>query len=119
MQTAKSMGVSGADNHQKFPGLGAIVNREAGPRTRGMPASVAVPYNMTIGIRPGYLGPHFLGPQHNVFESQGDPNQANFRVANLNLAQGLDMKRLEDRRSLSRHFDTARREIDSLPDSRA
>src|SRR5690348_8957505 len=44
MLTAKDMGVSGANNTGKFPGIGAIVNRELGARRRGMPGYVAVPH---------------------------------------------------------------------------
>ena len=44
MLTTKDMGVSGANNAQKFPGIGAIVDREVGPRQPGMPGYVAVPY---------------------------------------------------------------------------
>src|SRR5205085_6560336 len=36
MLTAKHMGVSGANNAQRFPGIGAIVSRELGPRRRGL-----------------------------------------------------------------------------------
>src|SRR5437667_4285268 len=38
MLTAKDMGVSGANTDGKFPSLGAIVAREAGPRRPGLPA---------------------------------------------------------------------------------
>ncbi len=119
MLTAKDMGVSGASTPAKFPGIGAIVNREVGPRKRGMPGYVGVPYGMSIGIRPGYFGGHFLGAQHNPFETLGDPNSANFTVRDLNLAAGLSVKRLDDRKSLTRHFDSARREIDKLAESKA
>ena len=71
-----------------------------------MPATSAVPYAMSIGLRPGYFGGHFLGAQHNPFETGGDPNAANFTVQNLNLAAGLTLDRLEDRRALVKHFDT-------------
>src|SRR5262249_17358545 len=73
---------------------------------------VAVPYGMSIGIRPGYFGGHFLGAQHNPFETLGDPNSTNFQVPNLNLAAGLTVNRLQDRRSLTRHSDSARPEVD-------
>src|SRR6202521_1284377 len=36
MLTAKDMGVSGANNEGKFPGIGAIVSREIGARVKGM-----------------------------------------------------------------------------------
>jgi hypothetical protein len=119
MLTAKDMGVSGASTPGKFPSIGSIVHRELGARKKGMPGYVAVPYGMSIGIRPGYFGGHFLGAQHNPFETVADPNTPQFSVANLNLAQGLTTRRLEDRKSLVRHFDTVRRELDDLADSKA
>lgn len=119
MLTGKDMGVSGANNAGKFPSIGAVVNRELGPRKPGMPGYVGLPYAMSIGLRPGYFGGHYLGSQHNPFETGGDPSAASFQVNNLNLASGLTVSRLEDRRSLVRHFDTARRAIDGLPETRA
>jgi hypothetical protein len=119
MLTTKDMGVSGANNAGKFPSLGAIINREVGARKYGMPGYVAMPYGMSIGLRPGYFGGHFLGSQHNPFETVSDPSQPGFKVPNLNLANGLTMKRLDDRRALAKHFDTARREIDALAETKA
>jgi hypothetical protein len=119
MLTTKDMGVSGANNVGKFPSIGAIVHREVGSRKRGLPGYVGVPHASSIGLNPGYFGAHFLGHQHNPFQSGGDPNAPTFSVANLNLANGLNVQRLEDRRSLVRHFDTARSEIDDLAESRA
>jgi len=113
MLTAKDMGVSGANNSQRFPGIGAIVSREVGPRRRGMPAYIGVPNVHSIGLNPGYHGGHMLGAHHNPFQSGGDPNAANFSVANLNLAQGLSVDRLEERRSLTRHFDNALRSLEN------
>jgi hypothetical protein len=37
----------------------------------------------------------------------------------LNLAQGLSIERLEDRRGLNAHFDTAKRQFDGMPTTRA
>ncbi|MFL5243225.1 MAG: DUF1501 domain-containing protein [Gemmataceae bacterium] len=119
MLTTKDMGVSGANNVQKFPGIGAVVNREIGSRQPGVPGYVAVPYASSIGLNPGYFGGHLLGVQHNPFAAGGDPNGPNYKVQNLNLAQGLTIERLDDRRSLIRHFDTTRRELDALADSKA
>src|SRR5438105_11353492 len=113
MLTSKDMGVSGANQAQRFPGIGAVVSRELGPRRRGIPAYVGVPNIHSIGISPGYHGGHMLGAQHNPFQSGGDPNNPNYTVANLNLAQGLSLERLEDRRSLTRHFDEALRGLEN------
>src|SRR5438067_8700334 len=44
MLTTKDMGVSGANTETKFPSIGAIVNREVGPRKPNMPGYVGVPY---------------------------------------------------------------------------
>jgi hypothetical protein len=119
MLTTKDMGVSGANTAGKFPSIGSIVNRELGPRKKGMPGYAALPYGMSIGLRPGYFGGHFLGSQHNPFESGGDPSTPYFKVENLNFARELSLKRLEDRRSLVKHFDTMRREIDDLAEVKA
>jgi hypothetical protein len=112
MLTTKDMGVSGANTPQKFPGIGAIVNREVGPRHPGMPGYVAVPYAASIGLNPGYFGGDMLGVQNDPFATGGDPNTPAFQVQNLNLANGLTLDKLEDRRSLLRHFDTFRSDLD-------
>jgi hypothetical protein len=119
MLTTKDMGVSGANNEQKFPGIGAIVAREAGPRQRGLPGYVAVPHAASIGLNPGYFGGHMIGAQHNPFQVQSDPNSPGFKVPNLNLAQGLTIDKLEDRRLLVKHFDIARKELDGLAEATA
>jgi hypothetical protein len=111
MLTAKDMGVSGANNSQKFPGIGAIVNREIGPRVPGMPGYVGAPHAASIGLAPGYFGGHMLGAQHDPFLT-GDPNVPTYKVQNLNLATGLTIDKLEDRRSLLTHFDTNRASLE-------
>jgi uncharacterized protein (DUF1501 family) len=118
MLTAKDMGVSGANTAQKFPGIGAIVSRELGPRVPGMPAYVGAPHAASIGLAPGYFGGHMLGAQHDPFLT-GDPSPANYQVRNLNLAAGLTMDQLDSRRNLLTHFDTARRALDRNPTAAA
>jgi hypothetical protein len=115
MLTAKDMGVSGANTEQKFPGIGAIVDRELGARKKGVPGYVAVPYAASIGLTPGYFGGHMLGAQHNPFAPGGDPNTPNYSVKNFDLGQGLTLDRLEDRRGLNKHFDGAKRQFDRMP----
>lgn len=119
MLTTKDMGVSGANTGGRFPSIGSIVNREIGPRSKGMPGYVAIPYGMSIGLRPGYFGGHFLGSQHNPFETVNDANSPQFTINNLNLAAGLSVEKLEDRRSLIHHFDASRRTIEQMAESRA
>ena len=115
MLTTKDMGVSGANNEGKFPGIGSIVNREVGPRQKGMPGYVAIPYGMSIGLRPGYFGGHMIGAQHNPFETVQDPSSPAFKVQNLNLAKGLTLETLDDRKSLLKHFDRVRAGLDNHP----
>src|SRR5258708_24272535 len=119
MLTTKDMGVSGANNGQKFPSIGAIVNREVGSRQPGVPGYIAVPYASSIGLNPGYFGGHMLGAQYNPFATGGDPNAPNFSVQNVNLAQGLTLDKLEDRRNLVKHFDTARKGVDGMAETKA
>src|SRR3954452_6776750 len=48
MLTTKDMGVSGANTTGRFPSIGAVVNRQLGPRQRGMPGYIAVPHASSI-----------------------------------------------------------------------
>lgn len=113
MLTGRSAGVSGAATAGKFPFFGSIATKMLGPRQPGMPANVAIPYAMSIGLRPGYFGGNYLGVEHNPFETEGDPNSANFAVRNLGLSGGLTIDRLESRRNLLTHFDKLRRDADT------
>jgi hypothetical protein len=105
-------GVSGADTAGKCPSIGSIAAKVCGPRGPGMPAYAAVPYAASIGLRPGYFGANYLGMAHNPFETNGDPNSANFQVENIQLANSLTIDRLEDRVGLLKHFDRLRRNVD-------
>ena len=119
MLTTKEMGVTGANSAGRFPGIGSVVSRQIGPRHPGMPAYVGVPHAASIGLAPGYFGGNFLGEVHNPFITGGDPNAPNFTVQNLNLANGLTLDRMDDRRGLTRHFDDARRDLGRLESSQA
>ncbi|MGH9360842.1 MAG: DUF1501 domain-containing protein, partial [Thermoanaerobaculia bacterium] len=57
-------GASGGDTSGKYPSIGSIASKLLGPRRRGMPAHVAVPYASSIGLRPGYFGGNYLGGKH-------------------------------------------------------
>lgn len=106
-------GASGADTPGKYPFVGAVATKLTGPRQPGMPAHAAVPYAMSIGLRPGYFGANYLGVANNPFETEGDPNAANFQVQNINLPGGLTLDRLENRSSLAKQFDRLRRDADT------
>jgi hypothetical protein len=106
-------GATGVDTTGRYPSIGSIVAKVCGPRRDGMPAYVGVPYAMSIGLRPGYFGANYLGLEHNPFETEGDPNAANFQISNINLASGLTIDRLEDRRGLLQRIDLMRRSVDA------
>lgn len=106
-------GASGADTQGKSPFVGAIATKLTGPRKPGMPAHAAVPYAMSIGLRPGYFAGNYLGVATNPFETEGDPNAANFHVNNMQLPGGLTIQRLEDRTTLAKQFDRLRRDVDT------
>jgi hypothetical protein len=106
-------GASGADTQGKSPFVGAIATKLTGPRKPGMPAHAAVPYAASIGLRPGYFGANYLGLAHNPFETDGDPNGANFKVQNIQMPANMTVARLEDRQGLAKHFDKLRRDVDT------
>ena len=105
-------GASGADTAGKYPFFGSIISKMRGPKQPGVPANVAIPYAMSIGIRPGYFGGNYLGVQHDPFQTQSDPNRPKFQVQNLNIPNGITVDRLGDRRHLLAQFDGLRRETD-------
>lgn len=78
-----------------------------------MPPYVSVPYGMSIGLRPGYFGANYLGVANNPFETEGDPNNANFKVQNIEMPGGMSIDRLENRTALARQFDKLRRDVDA------
>jgi hypothetical protein len=112
MLTAKDMGVTGANNAGKFPGLGSIAAKQLGARQHGMPAYISVPSCHSVGLVPGYFGGNFLGVQYDPFMTHNDPNVENFQIPNLSLASGLSVDRLNDRRHLNSQLDRIPRAVD-------
>jgi hypothetical protein len=106
-------GASGADTAGRYPGINSIASKLCGPRQPGLPAQVAIPHAMSIGLRPGYFGANYLGQEFDPFDTQGDPNAAKFHVQNVYPQPNLTLDRLSDRRSLLSSFDRFRREYDS------
>lgn len=106
-------GASGADSSPKSPFVGAMATAMTGARKPGMPAHVAVPYAMSIGLRPGYFGAGYVGLQHNPFQTESDPNSPKFAVRNIEPPQSLSIERLGDRRGLLKYFDSLRRSMET------
>ena len=105
-------GASGADQVGKFPCFISMATKETGARRGGMPAHVAVPHAMSIGLRPGYFGGHFLGNQHDPFDTGSDPNADKFVVQGLQPPGDLTIDRLQDRSGLLQHLDAFRHNVD-------
>jgi len=105
-------GASGKDQDGKYPGINCIAAKMCGARKPGMPAQVALPHAMTVGLRPGYFAGNYLGRQYDPFEPGGDPNAEKYQVENLGLAAGMTVERLDDRRQLRSHLDKIRRDAD-------
>ena len=95
------------DPGNEFPSCGSIVSRELGPRPGGVPAYVATMQALPSG-NAGYLG-----IAHNPFQTFGYPTSPAFRVRNLQLPEGVDARRLDDRKGMLRRLDTLRRDADA------
>ena len=73
-----------------------------------MPPYVTVPNSEAFG----YQGAVYLGKAYNPFQVGADPNAKDFKVPNLSLPEGLQLKSVQSRRTLLNKFDTLRRDID-------
>ncbi len=113
MLTTKNMGVSGANNTGRFPSIGSLVAHQRQHLPSTIPPYVSVPVASSIGLRPGYFGGNLLGVQFDPFQTGGDPNNANFKVQNLNLSKGLTIDRLDDRRNLLSRLDQIPRAVEA------
>lgn len=89
------------------PCIGSVTSKLRGPNTAGLPAFVAIPQPMRFG------GPAYLGKQYSSFNTESDPSSDKFAVGNLELAKGLDLARLGDRKGLLAAFDNQRRLADA------
>ncbi|MCA9118204.1 MAG: DUF1501 domain-containing protein [Planctomycetaceae bacterium] len=90
-----------------MPCVGSYTARLRGANAEGVPAFVSIPQSMRFG-RAGWLGKGF-----NPFSTGINADRDKFEVPNLTLLRGLTQDRLEDRRSLLKGFDSARRLVDN------
>jgi uncharacterized protein (DUF1501 family) len=73
-----------------------------------------------VGLNPIYnTGSAYLGPAYEPFTVEGDPNDPNFKVPNIGLADEQQKERLAARVALRRDFDRLRREVDRLGEMHA
>jgi len=90
-----------------YPSMGSVVSKQLGHLNPSMP-----PYVMIPKMNPG-TGSAYLGVAHKPFETQADPATVGpFKLPNFQLASGVTMEQVGDRKSLLRDFDNMRRDTD-------
>jgi hypothetical protein len=89
------------------------------PRNDGVPTGVHLPTFLMEGPLT-WPGQHagFLGPKHDPWQINRDPNSSTFRVDSVRLAHGLDLCRLGERQTLLDQVNRQRRWMDDLASSR-
>ncbi len=89
------------------------------PRRDSVPSGVNLPTFLMEGPLT-WPGQHagFLGPKHDPWQLTRDPNAADFRVDDLRLAPGLEVRRLDDRRALLDHANRQQKHLAELAESR-
>jgi uncharacterized protein (DUF1501 family) len=89
------------------------------PRNDGIPSGVNLPTFLMEGPLT-WPGQHagFLGPKYDPWQITRDPNAADFRVDSVQLAPGLEIERLRDRRALLDEVDRQRKQFDTLAECR-
>ncbi len=92
------------ESRSDFPNYAAALDHVR-PRSDGVPSGVSLP-NYLIEGPLTWPGQHagFLGPKHDPWQIQGDPNEKNFRASNLAMPSDVDMPRLQSRRALLDSF---------------
>ena len=105
------------DSLDLYPAYGSVVDHLA-PNTNGMPTSVAYPHV----IRDGSIVPaqhaSFLGKRHDPLRFTENPNDANFKLPELSLPQGLSIERLQRRREMQRLIDQQTKLMDYSNEAR-
>jgi hypothetical protein len=89
------------------------------PRNNGIPGGVNLPTFLMEGplVWPGqHAG--FLGPKHDPWQVSRDPNAADFRVDSLQMAPGIEVGRLDDRRTLLDQVNRQQKQFDGLAECR-
>src|SRR5262245_56232071 len=88
-----------ADDANSFPCYGAAL-RFLERRQHGVPSHVALPHLMRNVVTLPGQNAGFLGAAFNPFQINHNPNNPDFRVAELELPADLPLGRIDDRRSL-------------------
>jgi Protein of unknown function (DUF1501) len=89
------------------------------PRNDGIPGGINLPTFLMEGPLT-WPGQHagFLGPKYDPWQISRDPNKSDFRVDSLQLAPGIEVGRLGDRRTLLDEVNRQQRQFDDLAECR-
>jgi len=92
------------ESRNDFPNFAAALDYLR-PRTDGIPSGVTLP-NYLIEGPLTWPGQHagFLGPKHDPWQIQGDPNEKDFRASALAMPAEMNKPRLQSRRALLESF---------------
>jgi hypothetical protein len=99
------------ESRNDFPNFAAALDFVR-PRHDGVPTGVSLPNYLIEGplTWPGqYSG--FLGPKHDPWQINHDPNDANFRIDSLSLQPGVTAPRLQSRRELLEDLNRGRSSV--------
>ena len=103
-----------SDNRkQRRPAMGSAVARLRSESHTGMLPYVGVPH-LRGGTDNLFHYASYLGGGWNPFVVNSDPNEKNYSVRNLTLADNLNQQRITDRRDLTRSLDQLRAGSDSV-----
>src|SRR5262245_39916341 len=96
------------------PSTGSYVARIAGSLKPGVPPYLHLGFRQTDNLvfQPDFKA-SYLGGGFDPFYVTDDPADAAFKVPNLQLADGVTLDRLDDRKHLLARFDHARRDADA------
>ena len=89
------------------------------PRNDGIPNGINLPTFLLQGPLT-WPGQHagFLGPQFDPWQIKGDPQNKDFRVDSLTLAQGMNVTRLEKRQLLLKEVNLQQQQLEDAAQSR-
>lgn len=90
-----------------YPSIGSVVAHEYGPRN-DLPPYIAIP-----GAGDPFMGTGYLSSAYGPFSVGGEPSAEKFQVRDLNLPEGVDPARMEDRKSLLSTVDSHFKELES------
>ncbi len=99
------------ETRNDFPNFAAALDFVR-PRSDGLPSGISLP-NYYIEGPLTWPGQHagFLGPKHDPWQIQANPNDENFRVEALSMREGVTLPRLQSRRQLLDSLNSGRVEL--------